>query len=331
MLSDARIQAALTALSAATGSFRAALATAVEQVQRHVAAHSPHDGHALRLGAELGAFAAERINVDRFAQVFAETRSVEPVLIEAVERALQTLEELSALGAELFVANVPPAGCLRDTVARALEQIGRVFAATRVVELAKSQPGPDPERLRSLDALPFRSWNKAQRLLAPPLVVHVDGADLYVGGLAEFLDGGQKFVLVVRGECPPAALVRLITPDVLVAQSTDSECLRRLAACNGPAVAALVPEGTAQFIHDPRGGQQLWQRLAVSSLPQTRPLKALGGFSAAQQAAELDQLRALAAAPAADQPAATAAAAAPAGPEAVERLANWLINQAGIE
>jgi hypothetical protein len=34
-------------------------------------------------------------------------------------------------------------------------------------------------------------------------VVEVDGGDLQAGGLAEFLDGAQKIVLVVRGPAPP--------------------------------------------------------------------------------------------------------------------------------
>ncbi len=105
-----------------------------------------------------------------------------------------------------------------------------------------------------LDAAEFRAWNKAERRFAPPLVVEVDGADLHAGALLDFADGREKIVLVVRGAMPPAPLVRCITPGTFVLQTVDGTRPRPLAAFDGPAIAALVPEGAAVFLHDPGAG-----------------------------------------------------------------------------
>ncbi len=332
MPSDVRTQLVLTALSAATASFRAALATAAEQVQQYRAAHAPVDGRVARFEAELGAFAKGRIDVERLASLLAPGRTFDAQTLEVVDRALSTLTELVGRGDELFVVDVPPGGVLRDAVAHALEQIGRVFAASRVVGLSQRQPEWCDERVRFLEGFPFARWSKAQRLLAPPLIAEVDGGDLHAGGLAEFLDGGQKFVLVVRGPAPPAALVRLITPSVFVMQTADQTGLARFAAWKGPGVAALVPEGAALFVHDPTGGADLRARLSVTHIPDRAPAKALGALSVAQQAAELEQLRALAATIAeTSPPPAGADAAMPAvSDQMIEKLASWLIRQADL-
>jgi hypothetical protein len=155
----------------------------------------------------------------------------------------------------------------------------------------------------------------------------VNGPDLRAEGLAEFLDGALKVVLVVRGDAPAAPLARLLTPGVFVAQSADGSELARLAAHPGAGVLALVPETAARFVHDPLGGPEWWDRLAISRLPDAAPPPRLGGRSAAQQREELAHLAALARRPAPlPAPASPAAPADPAG-----QLAQWLLAQAPAE
>ncbi|MGD8727114.1 MAG: hypothetical protein PVH40_05685, partial [Gemmatimonadales bacterium] len=219
-------------------------------------------------------------------------------------------------------------------VARALEEIGRAFGAVRIYELTRSGSYHGNSHARSLGSFPFDKWSRGERRLAPPLVVTIDGADLRSGSLAEFLDGAQKIVLAVRGPCAPARLVRLITPGTFVIQTHDGSGLERLAAYDGPGVGALMPESTAQFAHDPSGGDTPAKRLTIVSLPEQPPRMSVGGLSGKQQAEELAQLQALAqqaAAPAAGGAApaeAVAASAAPADP--VDKLAAWLLTQADL-
>jgi len=130
--------------------------------------------------------------------------------------------------------------------------------------------------------------------MAPPLVVELDGSDLRAAALSEFLDGSQKIVLLVRGEAPPAALVRLVTPRTFVLQTSDVAELSRVAGFAGPGVAALVPESAARFVHDPARGAHLHQRITVLSLPKNRSCDRLGDLSGFQQTEELGQLEALA-------------------------------------
>jgi len=328
MQSDPRIQLALDALSARTRAFRSAVVTAAEQLRGFLNTHAPgSDNVVAHLSLELGEFAAGRIDAKSFAP-FANwgAAPIGPKTLAAVEQALQVLTELEKRGDDLFVVEVPAGGSLWHAVSTAIEEIGRGFSAARTVEEcrrgcegnADSPPAPGP--------LGFRSWGKAQRRLAPPLIVHVDGGDLRVAGLAEFLDGSQKLVLVVRAEAPPAPLVRLISPGTFVLQSTDEAGLDRFAAWDGPGVAALLPAGAACFVHDPAGGAGLSNRLQVTHLPTEVPRRALGGISAAQQAEELQQLADLATIAAG----AAASAAATSMPDPVDRLAAWLVRQANI-
>lgn len=332
MPSDERLQQlGLRALSRATHSFRAALGTTLDEVRHDAATHRAEGGQAARLGAELGPFGLERIDVNRFATLFG-GRGPDATALEAITSAAETLAELVRSELDLFVVEVAPGGDLGRSVGSALERIGRAFAATRAVELSRNGRERHDPPVGCAPALPFRSWTRLQRLLAPPLIVHVDGADLHVGPLAEFMDGAQKLVLAVRGECPAAPLVRLITPRVFVTQTAEAATVERLASWGGPGVAAFVPETAAHFVHDPEAGAQLWERLKVIHLPEMR-LKPVGGFSTAQQAEELEQLRALAARPAETppvEPDAPAAASADVS-DPVEELANWLIRQAGLE
>ena len=151
------------------------------------------------------------------------------------------------------------------------------------------------------------------------------------GELAEFLDGNVKILLVARGATPPAPLVRLITPATFVLQTASEKGLDRFAEFQGAAVAALVPEGCAEFVHDPDAGRELWERIEIVHIPDAAPARAIGGVSAWQMTEELHQLRTLGRARGAEAAeAGSAAVSAPAGEEPVDKLAAWLLSQADL-
>ena len=339
MPSDELAVRALAALQAPRAAFTAPVAAAVEQVRAYLAAHRPaFDGRAAAVArVELGPFAEGRVDASRFGSLFTGGGPLDPVSLVRVEDALAVLARVAAAGDSLFRVELEPGGDLRLAVGRALAYAGRAFAAAQVV--ARIRAGRADEAPPPAEGFSFRRWNRAERQIAPPLVVELDGADLHPAGLADFLDGAMKIVLVVRGPMAPAPLVRLITPGVWVAQTDDVAALDTLAAVPGPAVAALVPEGAARFVHDPAGGAALAGRLRVGFLPGNGETGALGGLSAFQRHEELAWLAELASAPAAG-PASPVDAAPAAGPgllpgdppEAqVERLAAWLVRQAGLE
>ena len=125
--------------------------------------------------------------------------------------------------------------------------------------------------------------------------------------------------------------MRLITPSTFVIQTASGAGLDRLAASEGPGVAALVPGSAAQFIHDPAAGSSPAERLELTSVPEGAPKNPVGGMSVRQQLDELEQLKTLAGAQHADTEAGEAAAPA-AGPVAtkVDKLAAWLLSQADL-
>jgi hypothetical protein len=313
----------LRSLSGAREAFRSALGVAVDQVNVLLAAHSTPAGEAAgRAATELGDFAAGRIDPERFAALFSGKDSLDPAALERIREARDTLAELARAGDALFQLQVPAGADLRDAVGAALAAAGRAFGAARTVELARTGRFRPEEHDGMLRSFPARRWNRAERQIAPPLVVEVDGADLRAGGLAEFLEGSQKIVLVARGAAPPAPLVRLITPGVFVLQTTEEAELERLSAVEGPAIAALLPRGAARFVHDPVRGGTLGERLELRDAAPEVVLEPLGALSVFQQREELAQLAALVERPAA----AAQAGAGQADP--VDKLAAWLLRQA---
>jgi hypothetical protein len=335
MPSDERLSLVLGAVQASRAAFHAALAASAEQVREflRVQQSSSDNGRASRLASELGSFAAGRIDPARLATVFHAATTCDPGSLAAVEQGLATLTALAGRRAEAQVLDVPAGGDLHAAVALALAEIGSAFRAVRTFELARAgsrrseAPGGAPE------PLPYAGWSRGERRAAPPLVVTLDGADLRVGCLEQFLDGGQKILLVVRGACAPAPLVRCITPGAFVLQTADAAGLDRFIAWAGPGIAALVPEPAARFTHDPAGGAAVWERLTIAFVPEREPRVSVGGISAAQQIEELRQLRMLAARPA--SPAAvvgapSGGAEAAAGADPAGQLAAWLMAQADL-
>ena len=333
--------------------FSSALALLLEQVRGLLA---EHDAVADPAGGEeasaLGGFADGRIDPARFAALFAGTPAVDDATASGLRGVFEVLSGLSGRLESLVGPRIELGETLRDCVDRALAEVGRAFAAARAVARlrsgsAQAAGGRGPAEaarpgLAPIGAFPFRLWSRAERDLAPPLVIELDGADLAADALAEFLDGAVKLVLVVRGPAPPAPLVRLVTPGVFVAQADDPAQLAGLADWPGPAVVALLPPGGATFVHAPARGAALAERLSIGSLPADPQLAPLDGRSVRQQADELAQLRALAEAaaarpsampapPSVDGAVPAAAAATPlAAADPAEALAAWLVDQADL-
>ena len=347
MQSEDTLRHALAAVTRSREAYRSAIVATVGQAEQLLADHTLEpDERSRRVADELGQFAAGRIDASAFADMFTSDGGLDEGSTDRIHRALSTLKGLLERGDELFVVDVPEDGDLHEAVGRALGEAGRAFGAARTAELTRTGRYDAPTHAEWVEHFPPRLWNRMERNLAPPLVVRVAGRDLRAGGLAEFLDGVQKLVLLVQGEAPPAALVRLITPGVLVIQTTDPAKLEELRDAAGPAVAAIVPEAVGRFVHRPGDGP-LRDRLTVSHVPDEAPARSLGSLTAFMQAEELRQLALLAesaAAPAAtdavsahtastgsaaDVPAGgrAPAAVAPAPTEA-DVLAAWILQQA---
>ena len=331
MPSEERVRQALGAFKAPLGAFRSTLVTTADEVRAALRTRqSTWDGRVARVRAELGPLAAGRIDPDRFATLVTNHQEADPAALELLERALETLTELVDKSERLSVVEVPAGGSLYDAVGRALAEIGRAFSAARAVHGVRAGRRHGGDEERSIGPLPFARWTKAERRLVPPLVVAVQGSDLRAAALAEFLDGRQKIALVVEGECAPAPLVRLVAPGTFVLQAADGSGLDRLAAWEGPGVAALVPESAARFVHDPAAGGASWERITITHVPDKMPRRTVGGFSAAQQAEELELLRSLAARPAGAEAPAAAPAGAAATAEPADKLAAWLLSRVDL-
>lgn len=329
MPSDKLIESIIPHLEAAGEPFRNAVATTVQQVRRIIADHEDfRTGAVDHSKAELGDFAANRIDVAKFAAVISRPDSMDAAMLEVVERSLTVLEVVETMLENVFQVDVAPGTSAERAVGDALEQIGLAFGAARAVGLAKAGGHTEEQHRHLLDGIPFRAWSKSERLIAPPLLLRVAGMGLEAASLAQFMDGAFKLVVVPHGRCAPAPLVRLITPRTFVIQTHDPEAMRAFAKWTGPGIA-LVAEDSAHFVHDPTAGTRLQDRLTVGILP-ANPKQSLGGISVRQQLEELEQLRTLANVsqapvttgdngkkPDSDLP-----------PDPADKLAAWLMNQA---
>lgn len=329
MPSDARTQNAARKLGAVREAHQSAVAMSAEEVRGYLDAHhGVTGGREQRVASELGLIGERNIDVARFASLVSEEPALNGRAGAVMKASLDTLQTLAQRGEEDFVVSVPAGGNLVEAVETALGVAGGAFGAARIVRLARNGAHRASTHDTWLTSFPFTDWNASERNLAPPLVVEVDGTDLRVAGLADFLDGRVKIVLIVTGVAPPAPLVRLISPGVFVAQSTDDTPLERLAVWEGPGIVALMPRGAARFTHDPEAGACLAERLTATELPEKPPKRRIGAYTARQQQEELAQLETL------RDAGPTATTASPALPGAVanpvDKLATWLLQQADL-
>jgi hypothetical protein len=331
MPSDPRVAQALSALAQPIAEFRALVQGALTQADAYLAAQDMDpQRRAARAAAELGAFAAGRIDASRFAGISRDATRPDPVGLLALRRATETLRAVRALGDGLFVVEVTPGARLGAIVNRALAEAGRAFGALVISELVRGGGYRVHEHDILLDRFEFGAWNTAERRFAPPLIVVLEGVALHASDLTDFTDGRAKLVLVVHGACAPAPLARCITPGALVLQTSDGSGLDRVAAFEGPAIAAMVPEGAATFLHDPAAGREPWQRLTIRHLPEA-PKHAVGGMSTWQMREDLRLLADLARTPfAVPSPNGGKAVAATGAADAAERIAGWLLDNAGL-
>jgi hypothetical protein len=315
---------ALEALDGRRQAYHSAVALAADEVRSLLEAQrAPRNGKPQRVAAELGLFASGRIDPGRFASVFSEQETLEPEAVERIEAALATLTALLAEGDDLHVLKVPAGGDLRDAVRAALARAGKAFGAGRAVENARA----GVRASEYAHGFAPRRWNRAERAIAPPLVVELEGADLRPAGLVDLLEGRQAIVLLVRRAAPPAALARLIAPGTLVVQGTGEDALAGLGDWDGPAVVAVVPEGTASFRYRPAVDGP--GTLEVATRPE-RALKPIGTLSVARQESDLGLLEMLDGAVAGRVVAAAGGNGAPAAADPADKLASWLLRQATI-
>lgn len=314
---------ALAALSRPRDIFESALLDAIEELTAFIGLQrEPVDRRAAQESLRLGEFAAGHIDIDRFSAIVGNgASSLDSTRIDRLEHALQQLRNYAAQHDGMYCIRVQPGVDLRDSVRGGIAARGRIFNTAHQVQMLRT--GGSGRGVG--DASGFRSWSRLEKSIAPPLIVEVNGADLQVSGLAEYMDGAQKIVLLVDGGAAPAPLVRLLAPRTFVMQTTDVAELSRLGRYDGPGIAAVLPETCARFCHDPSQGESLAHRLDVTFMPEM-PRRGVAGGSARQQAEELAWLIELA------QLARTprTAAAEPAAAHDVspaDQLAAWLLNQ----
>jgi len=317
MPSDPRTQLALDALKQPRARFRASVENARDQMRAYVTAHRADSAErATNVTHELGAFASGRIDTSRFATLFSAAGNVGYEVIVRIERCIEALDDLLGRGDDLFVLDVPRGGNTAAAAATAFGTAGRAFGAVLAFQAAKTGSFREEQHGRLLESFAFNRWNRSERGIAPPLVIEVDGEDFSGVELAGFIDGNARIIVVIRGASSPAPLARLVTRGVLVIQSPSAESLSALAGYEGPAVAALMPDGAAKFIHDPRGGSTLKDRLSIDHLPEP-PTRSVGSQSVWQQREELAHIGVL-------------AKLALGESAQVDTLANWLLQAGGL-
>ena len=315
---DKRTGIALEAIRPRLERFRSAIAITTEEIRSLLSgAGQTRDDQSIALGH----FASGHVDVDRFSTFTRHETRLDADVEAPIRAAEEVLNRLLHEGDELFVLQLAPGSCLASAVAHRLEVIGLAFAAAHVVDLAKRGQYREEQHAPLLEGLQWADWSRSERALAPGLVVELSGQDFVPAQLAPYLDAGMKWVFVVEGDAPPAAMSRLITPGVFVQQSSSEEPLETFTAFEGTAAAALLPGPAVEFLHDPDVGETTFERFTTLDFPREIRKRAIGGISFAQQAEDLALLEALAVVPSAGGE----AASDPAG-----KLSAWLLSQTNL-
>lgn len=346
---DPRVSEVLDLLEAPREAFRSTLVSSAEELRGMLSEASLSGrGREDVLAAELGPFAAGRVDTGRLATVLSDRTTLAPEAVAVMEEAARLLEDLADAPPEALpaVAEVPEGEDLRDAVRDALTRVGRAFGAARVAQLARSGAFREEEHRGLLQGLPFRKWTRGERGVAPPLVVTVQAGDLRPAGLGDFLGGTVRVVLVVQGtNAPPASLARLFAPGATVVQAISVEELAPVATSPGPAVAALFESGAGAvpFVHDPAGGPLPWERVTLGEdADAIRSRAADARWKEPSWRQDVEHLLALAVPPAGASAGATPeAGAGGARPDATpeeakasadaDRLAAWLLARTNLD
>jgi hypothetical protein len=318
MPSDERKGIALNAIRSRVEMFHSAVATASGQVRGMLAGSgNTADDQTVALGF----FAKGKVNIDRFASFAPQAARIDAAAEAPIRAAQEVLTSLLAEGDDLFVLKLEEGKGLGRQVGIRLAQIGRVFAAARVIELAKSGAYKEDKHAATLERFPFAQWNSSERALAPALVVELTGADFKPSEIVPFLDAKIKFVFNLDGDAPAAALSRVVSPAVFVQQETGDAALEAFSAFDGMAVAALLPASAVSFVHNPYAGTTTVEHFVTLVFPKEVKKRAIGGLSPAQQAEDYALLESLSVAPVTTGD----AASDPAG-----KLSAWLLNQTDL-
>lgn len=318
MPSEDRTTIALEAIRPRLELFKSAVAVTVEDI-RGLLAGGGESGEDQTVA--LGKFASGHVDVDRFSSFTRSSARVDSDAEVPIRAARDVLGKLLKEGDDLFVLKLPEGTNLAAAVSRRLTVIGLAFAAAHVTDLAKRGQYKAEEHELLLDGLAWSDWSQAERALSPGLVVELYGSDFVPSQVAPYLDAGMKIVFVVDGEAPAAAMSRLVTPGLFVQQACGDNALEAFTEYSHTAAAALVPEGSAEFLHDPDAGETTWERFTSLKLPREVRKRSIGGISPAQQAEDLALLETLAVVPSPGGD----AASDPAG-----KLSAWLLSQANL-
>jgi hypothetical protein len=324
MQSDDRVDAALSALRPRIASFRLAVSGALDRAKDTLASESGPD----QARVALGDFAAGLIDPHRFAMISSGFGPLDASGLAMVEQAARALEALLDAGDEEFVVDVHADTSAAAAIRARMAALGRAFGAATLIDLVRRRTYDPAQHDLSLEAHPFERWTAAERRLAPPLVIRLDGRDLDAFELAPLIDGWVRLVLLVTEPCTAAPLARLVSPGAFVAQAGDVKVLERVSDLDGPAVIAVMSGAEARFVHDPRAGSAMWQRIELTHMPTAPPRKSLGVRSAWQQRDDLSHLKALTQQPVVPaNPAEPLVASGVAGGfDPAERLTAWLLD-----
>jgi len=326
MPSDALIQAALDATASEREAFLSAVRSAADELEGKLrAARVRGQGMAARVSEELGSFAVGRIDPEKLAAFEPKTPELHPTAFEALDRAARVLREIARLDEDGFVVEVEDGRSLYDAVTRRLSKMGRAFGAAELVAVARGGSLASVDTDRKLERYHPDRWNARERELAPPLVIVTPGSALRISALRDWLEGGQRFVFLVEGDCPPAPLAGLLTPGAWVGQIAAEEGLEAFKASDGPAACAVVPDGAARFRHEPGRG------LIIDAEVSEDSMRTLGAVTAWRQREDLRTLMRFAGvAVPVTEGAAPSSNGAPPAVEPADRLAAWLLEQADV-
>jgi hypothetical protein len=324
MQSDQTLTDALSALGPQIAVFRFALSRTLERARAILTSESG----ATQVQLALGSFALGRIDADRFASISAGSLPIDVHSRAVVERSAELIESILARGDQEFVVEVEAGANAADAVRERLASLGAVFAASALLERVRRRTFDITKDSWSCDGYPFERWTAGERHLAPPLLVRLAGEDIDAFQLAPLMDGCLRLVLLPTSRFAPAALARLISPAVFVAQTAELDVVEKLASFDGPAIVAVTTGSEARFVHDPRAGSAMWQRIRVTYTPDAQPRRALGSRSAWQQRDDIAHLKALVELPGLSP---IAGAGPPTIEDATGRIAAWLIGQAGLQ